>query len=367
MIRDLRPNQSGRLRTKPLTRLIATIVGQIFMTQDELLELLRLKGKFLYHKESQRLEFKEQFNLASLADYFRDFAALANNKGGCLVFGVQDSPRLPVGLTDKSLDAFNGIDPERITGFLLEIFSSSISWEQHAVEAHGKIFGIFEVQEAITKPVIARKNEGKGNTIVNGDIYYRYGGRTQKILSAELEHILARRIEANNRSWMERVKQIGATGPEQALVVGTTDMLSDKLDQDTLMIDRELAEKLKFIREGEFTRKDGAAALRLVGDVQPVDQIEVTKVVKENLTAAYPLSATELAEEIEKQLPNTRRNDVWKAIAENDIKGDPDYSAFNFRNKKQEDRYQETGLRPKSIPCIYNGAAVDFLAKILRG
>ena len=35
----------------------------------------------LVHSESMTLEFKESFNYAGLADYYRDFAAFANNKG----------------------------------------------------------------------------------------------------------------------------------------------------------------------------------------------------------------------------------------------------------------------------------------------
>lgn len=34
----------------------------------------------LYHRESQTLEFKEAFNYAGLAEYFRDFAALLITK-----------------------------------------------------------------------------------------------------------------------------------------------------------------------------------------------------------------------------------------------------------------------------------------------
>jgi len=58
--------------------------------ETKLQELLRVKDGRLFHSEGQELEFKEQFNLAGLADYFRDFAAFANNRGGLLVFGVQD-------------------------------------------------------------------------------------------------------------------------------------------------------------------------------------------------------------------------------------------------------------------------------------
>ncbi|PAV24428.1 hypothetical protein CF392_16355 [Tamilnaduibacter salinus] len=89
------------------------------MEFEELLkERLRRNGKRLYHREGQELEFKEQFNLAALADYFRDFAAFANNRGGFLIFGVKDSPREISGLSEKSQEQFEKVDPEKITGYL---------------------------------------------------------------------------------------------------------------------------------------------------------------------------------------------------------------------------------------------------------
>ena len=48
--------------------------------EEYIIELLRVKGSYLHHRENQELEFKEQFNLAGLADYFRDFVAFSNNK-----------------------------------------------------------------------------------------------------------------------------------------------------------------------------------------------------------------------------------------------------------------------------------------------
>ena len=84
--------------------------------EDILNELLRTKGETFFHREGQELEFKEQFNLSGLADYFRDFAAFANNKGGYLIFGVKDIPRIPIGLTLTSREQFEKIDPEKISG-----------------------------------------------------------------------------------------------------------------------------------------------------------------------------------------------------------------------------------------------------------
>jgi len=78
----------------------------------EVEELVRLKGETLFHREGQELEFKEQFNLAALADYFRDFAAFANNRGGHLIHGIKDAPRTRTGLSEKSIEQFKKIDPE---------------------------------------------------------------------------------------------------------------------------------------------------------------------------------------------------------------------------------------------------------------
>lgn len=242
-------------------------------------EMLRVVGGRLYHREGQELEFKEQFNLAGLADYFRDFAAFSNNRGGYLIFGVKDSPRVPIGLTPSALDQFNKIDPEKITGFLLELFSADIRWEQVVVECDSKSFGVFRIFEADTKPVIAKKDEGKDQIIKNGEIYYRYGGRTQKIQYAELQSIIERRVQQNNKQWLDLMSKIGKAGPQNAAILDTERALIEKDDTKILVLDEDLANKLKFIKEG-FVRQKGETTLKLVGDVVPVDKIEVIRKVR---------------------------------------------------------------------------------------
>ncbi|MBT8358483.1 MAG: ATP-binding protein [Deltaproteobacteria bacterium] len=329
-------------------------------------ELLKVKGSYLYHRENQELEFKEQFNFAGLGEYFRDFAAFANNRGGYLIFGVQDSPRIPIGLTETSLDQFNRLDPERISGFLLEMFSSDIRWEQKFIKHDGKFFGVFRIYEGSTKPIIAKKNEGRDQIIKNGEIYYRYGGRTQKILYAELENIIIKRVEENNHQWLSLMSKIGKAGPQNAAILDTEKALIEKDDSRILVLDENLAEKLKFIKEGHFSEKEGAATLRLVGDVVPIDKVEVVKKIKENLTRTYPLSAMQLAAAVQEKISTVPRHKIWHVISENDMKNNLDYSAYNFRNKSQEDDYKRSGYIPAATPSIYNYKAVDFIVKILK-
>lgn len=328
-------------------------------------ELLRLKDGRLFHREGQELEFKEQFSLAGLADYFRDFAAFANNRGGLLVFGVKDAPRVPNGLSAGALEQFDRIDPERITGLLLELFSADIRWEQATFEIDGKNFGVFQIHEATTKPIIAKKNDGRDQQIKNGEIYYRYGGRTQIIQYAELQNIIDRRVEQNNRQWLDLMAKIGRTGPENAAILDTERAVIEKDESKILVVDEDLASKLKFIKEGEFVEKKGATALKLVGDVVPIEKVEVVRRIRENLTKQYPLSAMELAAEVKKAVPTATPPQIWQIVRENGLKENPAYAAYNFRNKKQEDDYKASGILPVATPTIYNFRAVDYVVNVI--
>lgn len=328
-------------------------------------EFLRNKEQFLHHREGQELEFKEQFSLAGLADYFRDFAAFANNRGGYLILGVTDRPRTAAGLSQRSIDQFEKIDPEKISGFLLDIFSGDICWHQDLIEFNKKHFGVFYIEEAAMKPIIAKKDEGKDQIIKNGEIYYRYGGRTQKIQHAELERMIDRRVEQNNNHWIDLMSKIGRAGPMNAAVVDTEKGIIEKGDARILVLDEALANKLKFVKEGHFTEKKGAATLKLVGDIVPVDKVEVVKKVKESLTKRFPYAALEMAKEVQKRCVGARQGDVWQVIADNNLKGNLDYSAYNFRNKKQEDEFKSNGKVSSSTPSIYNEAAIEFIVKII--
>ncbi|MCQ2605533.1 MAG: ATP-binding protein [Bacteroidales bacterium] len=94
------------------------------ITKEIISDFLKLRSDAtLFHRESQTLEFKESYNHAGLAEYFRDFAAFANNKGGYLIFGIKDRPkRERVGMSEKSLSLFDAIDPEKDFCFFVRRF-----------------------------------------------------------------------------------------------------------------------------------------------------------------------------------------------------------------------------------------------------
>jgi len=338
------------------------------LNEEIISELLKVKEDGnLYHRESQTLEFKESFNFAGLAEYLKDFAAFANNKGGYIIFGVKDRPNRELsGLRDRAFEQFDKLDPERISGYILDIFSSNIFWTHDVFTSRNLKFGAFYVYEAKTKPIICKKDEGKDQTLKNGEIYYRYGGRTQKIQFAELEDIITKRINQNNSSWMDLMSKIAKAGPSNAAILDTEKGSIEKEESQILVVDEELVKDIQWIKEGDFSEKKGERTLKLVGEVQPINRVEVVKKVIENKYKEYPLSATELAEEVKSRDQNIGKSRIWAIIKESDLKNNKLYSDYVFRNKKQESEYENNGIVPKGIPSIYKTAAIDFIMKVCR-
>lgn len=333
-----------------------------FISSEIISELLKLREDGnLYHRESQTLEFKESFNFAGLAEYFRDFAAFANNKGGWLIFGVKDKPKRElIGLNENAYNQLDKLDPEKISGYLLDLFNGNIAWIHEVIEHEGNCFGVFYIPEATVKPIICKKDEKE---LKNGEIYFRYGGRTQKIQYAELEAIINHRIERNNKEWMDLVSKIGKSGPQNAAILDIEKGAISKNDAQILVVDDKLVKGIKWIKEGSFDEKEGAPTLKLVGEVQPIDTIEVIKKEKTDKLKEYPLSAEELAKEIKSKC-DIVKNDIWRIINENNIKTNLDYSAYIFRNKNQQEQYEKDSIIPKGTPSIYKYAAVDYIIQI---
>ena len=179
------------------------------ISPDIIEELVRIKSDgLLYHRESKDLEFKKQFNFSELAEYYRDFAAFANNAGGYLIFGVSDRPRKIIGLSEKSASYFDKIDPAKIAGDLLDIFSEDIQWEQVTHEVDGLKLGVVYVHMSQHKPIMAKKNHGGSQEIRTGEIYFRYAGRTQKIQYSELSYIIEQRIQRNTDQLLSLIKKL---------------------------------------------------------------------------------------------------------------------------------------------------------------
>lgn len=239
-------------------------------SQEKLNDVFKISPKQtdrVISRESSYLEFKESFGWNSLAKYLKTCAAFANAKGGYIVFGIGMRPHELIGLSGNNLQQFVCIDPEKITGYFNEYFSPEILWDIHEYELKGKIYGLLYVYECRGKPVVCKKNAN--SVLKEGDIYYRYRGRSERIKYSELREILDLKRENEQRLWMQHLTQIARIGVREA---GIFDLKTGKVTgtNGSFLIDESLLSQLSFIKEGEFTEVKGKPTLKLIGNVEVV-------------------------------------------------------------------------------------------------
>ena len=281
-------------------------------------------------RESGRLEFKESFNWSSKDDYAKTMAAFANNNGGYIIFGVKDRPKEIIGLRTDNFDVF---DVARISGYINENFSPEIIFKKSVVQVRSKNIGILFTHKAEYKPIICTKN---ATTILKeSDIYYRYNGRSEKIKYSELKSILDQILEKERKSWQEHFEKISKIGTTNAAIL---DLNSGKIDgrSGTLLIDKKLIPKLKFIKEGVF-REGEKPVLKLIGDVKPVSitpvlidkkyintpaDIKITddpnapavRLTEEEILEKYPLDYGTLVKKLYEKYSNFKKNKFFYNI-----------------------------------------------------
>jgi hypothetical protein len=246
----------------------------------------------LKKRESFDLEYKENFQLGdNLVKYIKTLAGMANSKGGIILFGVKDSPHIPLGMQNNK---FTEIDPRKIDKEIREYFSPELIWETYIQIFDNKSFGTLKVKEAESKPVVCKKN--KDNILREGAIYYRYRGETKEIEYPELKSILDKEKEKEKLMWMNLVQKIGQIGPQNISILDTYKGEIEVGDQK-ILIDEKVLHKIKFIKEGQFTEKvgEGLPTLRLIGDVDGV--------VNPDLTLAPDIVYPLLSNDILKRLP----------------------------------------------------------------
>lgn len=302
------------------------------MTEEEFKNILKLKpdGK-LFKRESTTLEFKENFNMGSLADYAKTFSAFANHSGGVVVFGVSDKPRLPVGMKNSN---FLKIEIEKVTNFLNEHYSPEIKWDIDDFEIDGKKFGVIFIKETSRKPVICRKNTPK-NVSQEGDIFYRYSGRTERIKFPELQQLLDESRINEQKIWMEHIQNIARIGSKNVALIDILRGEIETSDDKKIVIDKTLLKDINFIQEGRFVERDGAPALKLIGSVEGIESV----VPKINLSKDF-FTTKELGEKLGLLSDKGSTYYISAVIRYYDIKSNSKYS----QHKNNQHYY--------SLPCF---------------
>jgi len=291
----------------------------------------------LYHRESNTLEYKESFGHKSWATYLKCIASFANNKGGTIVFGVKDKPNTPIGIKQSIIQ---DIDPATVTKHLQDHFDPEINYEIGLIEADGKWFGFFHIEEAQNKPVICKKNAGK--EINEGDIYYRYRGRSEKIKFGELRTILDDINNKKENDWFHLLRSISQAGTQNVQIL---DLKNGKIG-DNVFIDEDTMGKIRFIKEGQFSEKEGAPTLKLIGEIKGDDTkagIIKEKEVKvyEDIDKTHPYVISQIFTELSQEFTYIKQYYLDPFVKTEEIKSDNTLCRSLSQGKRVFYRYSE--------------------------
>ncbi|MCZ8195565.1 MAG: ATP-binding protein [Aquidulcibacter sp.] len=223
--------------------------------------------------ETDEFECKENFNLRGFGKPLKTIAGFANHRGGYLFFGVKDKPDnfLVCGMSDNR---FTDTDQNKFSQTIRAALEPTPRFRVATLSLGSLKVGVIYVEAHSSKPVIAGKTEGE---LIEGIIYFRYSGETRPICYADLRAILDERDQRSREAILPMVQRLLELGPKDAMVAN---LLEGKLEgaDRPIVIDQQLVDRIKFIRDGEFNEVEGAETLRLVGEVNAVNLSTVTEI-----------------------------------------------------------------------------------------
>lgn len=230
--------------------------------------------------ETDEIECKQTFHGPGHDRLLRAVAALANNKGGYIFYGVENATSILVGLKD---DRLKNTDPNQFTQSIRSAMEPCPRFDIGTADLSGAKLGAIYVHAEAEAPVISTKDL---DSFKAGVVYYRYSGESRAIAGPDFRRLLAARDRRARQEAAELARRVVELGTDAALL----DLKSGQIEGRTgsLYVSPELLQKMQFIREGEFVQKDGAAALRVVGDVKvansSADVLIREKIVRHGIT-----------------------------------------------------------------------------------
>jgi hypothetical protein len=218
---------------------------------------------YLKGGESEEHECKHDFDPKKLTSAIRAIAALANNKGGYLFFGVSNQGYRVEGVGA----AFADTDVVRIVEKVKAHLSPTPSiTAKGVIDFEGKGVGFVYVEKHPDRPVIVYRD---GDGLNEGEILFRYAGQSSRIKFGDLRAMLEERDRRAQVALASAARKLADVGTANALILDLEKNVIDAQGR-SILIDRELAESIKFIKEGEFDEKIGAPTLKLIGEVSAV-------------------------------------------------------------------------------------------------
>lgn len=230
-------------------------------------------GRFIvFSGEGEDLECKQSF-YPDGRNWLRTAAALSNNEGGYIVFGVSDADKsgkyVVCGMAN---DRFSETDNSVISHILRDCFDPTPRFKKAELSISGMKIGFLYIQQHVSRPIISRRNAK--DEVREGEIYFRYNSESTRIKYSDLRILMDDRdlrIRDQISSMMDRIMKLG---PELSWVadIGESQLIDGKT---YIQIDDEIIRGLNFIKEGQFDEVEGAPAYKLVGHInrEGVDQL----------------------------------------------------------------------------------------------
>lgn len=241
-----------------------------------LAKLLATERGSLIASEDDQLEFKVSFSFAenTFSKIARAMAALANHRGGYILCGIVDGSGRVQGLVAR--DQFD-CDLARWTQVIKSCLMPVPVFERMITEVDGKDIGVIYVEPADNKPVIATKKFGE--KIKDGAIYFRYPGQSAPIGYGEMVTLLAERDRRAQKGILTHLNIFAERSPDDLALIDLKEgRLVDPSKPITLSPD--IISRLNLIKQGEFVEKEGAPAVRLVGDAIAAIEPVVPEIVR---------------------------------------------------------------------------------------
>lgn len=309
----------------------------------------------LKSRESNTVEFKESFNKNSTAKYAKTMAAFSNNRGGHIIFGVKDNPRMIVGLKN---DNFENLSQEQFSEAINSLFAPAIDWDcgtlvvaVPATDGTGTMqslkIGWIYTAEAEYKPIIAQK-PNDGEKINSGDVYYRYRARSEKIKFAEMNRIIEERTAKEREGLLKLFEVIRDNKTAKLGIVNYSNgKISTPYGVD-VSFDRKLVtqvlRKAKFIKEGSFSETDGIPVIKVTGNIDLAEEVPVPE---GNPDETHPYIQRQLAEKL-----NISMQDLYALI-------------WYYKMKEAKKYHLEITVSRSSVTHKFSEFAFQFLKEKL--
>jgi hypothetical protein len=236
--------------------------------RDEEVRQLFSKGAdsywYLQRGESEELECKLHLDTKKLTAVVRAIAALANNRGGYIFFGLSDKQYRVEGANAAFAETEIVQIMDKVKAHLAPTPSVTA---KGVLDFDGKTVGFLKVERHSDRPVLVYRD---GEGLNEGDILYRYAGQSSRIKFGDLRAMLDERDRRAQVSLAKAAGMLADVGTANALILDTDKNTLDANGR-SILIDQRLVDSIKFIKEGQFDERAGAPRLRLIGEVTAVN------------------------------------------------------------------------------------------------